>query len=234
MKPLRVFIGVDERQPVAYTMAHTSIVKNSSVPVSITPLRISQLPLTRRGLTDFTYARYIVPWLCDYEGHALFLDGDTITLGDVAELPWTAEAAVSVVPHTTVKKNGETVNVQFERPSVMLFNCAACRTLTPEYIQSGKPQSLEWAASIGTLPPEWNYLVGYSTGGNAKLAHFTMGLPIFEETAQDEFAAEWTEIATYAGKTCSWEEIMGGSVHAKWKVKQQPSVASFLKHQGFG
>jgi hypothetical protein len=231
MQPLRVFIGMDERQPVAYTMAQTSFMRNSSRPVAITALRLSQLPLTRRGLTDFTYARYLVPWLCNYEGHALFVDGDVLCLGDVAELPWDAPEAVSIVPHTTVQKNGETVSVQFERPSVMLFNCAACKRLTPEYIQSGKPQTLEWAPSIGELPKPWNYLVGYNTGGDAKLAHFTMGLPCFDETAKDEFAADWAEIAAYAGKTCTWEELMGDSVHAKWK--QKPAVLPFLKHQGF-
>lgn len=232
MSPLRVFIGFDERQPVAYTMAHTSIVRNSSRPVSITALKLSQLPLTRRGLTDFTFARYLVPWLCGYEGHALFVDADILCRGDIAELPWDAEAAVSVVPHTTVRKNGEDVSVHFERPSVMLFNCERCTLLTPEYVQNGKPQTLEWAKTIGSLPKEWNYLVGYDTGGNAKLAHFTQGIPCFEETAKDEFAADWVDTAQYAGKTCTWDEIMGGSVHAKWK--QKPSVLPFLKLQGMG
>lgn len=232
MTPLRIFIGFDERQPVAYSIAHTSIMRNASRPVAITPLILRQLPLTRRGLTDFTYARYLVPWLCAYEGHALFVDADVLCRGDVAELPWDAEAAASVVTHRTVTKAGATVDVSFERPSVMLFNCARCRKLTPEYIQNGKPQSLEWADSIQHLPSEWNYLVGYNAGGNAKLAHFTMGIPIFDETRGDEFAEEWAEMAQYAGKTCSWAEIMGGSVHAKWK--QKPAVSQFLKLQGAG
>lgn len=232
-RPLHVFIGFDERQPVAYTMAQTSIIRNSSKPVAITPLMLSQLPIVRRGLTSFTFSRYLVPWLCGYEGHALFMDADTLCMGDIAELPWDADAAVSIVPHTTVRKGGETVSVHFERPSVMLFNCARCEVLTPEYVQNGKPHTLEWAGrSVGVLPAEWNYLVGYNSGGNAKLAHFTMGIPCFDQTAKDEFAAEWADTATFAGKTCSWEELMGGSVHAKWK--QQPTLAPFLKMQGFG
>lgn len=231
MKSLRVFIGVDERQPVAYTVAQASIARNSSRPVAITPLILSQLPIVRKGLTSFTFSRYLVPWLCGYEGHAMFVDADVLCLGDIAELPWESEAAVSVVPHTTVRKNGVDVSVQFERPSVMLFNCARCSVLTPEYIQNGKPHSLEWANPIGQLQPEWNYLVGYNSGGNAKLAHFTAGLPIFEETKDDEFASEWSEMAQYAGQTCSWEELMGNSVHAQWK--RRPAVLPFLKMQGF-
>lgn len=241
--PLRVFIGFDPRQPVAYQVAAASIAKNSSRPVSITPLILSQLPLKRRGLTEFTFSRFLPPYLCGYEGHALFLDADTLCRGDIAELDWEATECVSVVKHTSVQKAGKQVDVRFERPSVMLFNCAECKRLTPEYIETGNPFSFDWADAIGELDPEWNYLVGYNTrvdvlphmgnpNGGAKLAHFTQGIPIFEETAKDEYAAEWLEMAKWCSESCSWTEIMGQSVHAKWK--QKPAVASFMKLQGFG
>lgn len=250
----RIFIGFDERQPVAYQVAAASIAKKSSVPVSITPLILRQLPLRRRGLTDFSFSRYLVPYLCNYEGHALFVDADILCLGDIAELPWDTEAAVSVVKHTTVLKGGQPVNVQFERPSVMLFNCEQCPPLSLDLIEQGTPQKLEtWAHSVGELPREWNYLVGYDkpfpkhvTGcfsqdgacsceillPKVKLAHFTQGIPIFEETCNDEYASEWLEMAKWCGESCSWQEIMGNSVHAKWK--QKPAIASFLQLQGFG
>lgn len=232
MKPLRVFIGFDPRQPVAYNVAQASIVRNSSRSVSITPLILSQLPVKRRGLTEFTFSRFLVPYLCGYEGHALFVDADMLCLGDIAELPWDATESVSVVRHASVQKQGKAVDVRFERPSVMLFNCGECRRLTPEYIESSNPFSFDWADSIGELPAQWNYLVGYNAGGGAKLAHFTMGIPIFEETCRDEYAAEWLEMAKWCGESCSWQEIMGSSVHAKWK--QKPAIASFLQLQGLG
>ncbi len=232
MKPLRVFIGFDPRQPVAYQVAAASIAKNSSRPVAITPLILSQLPIMRRGLTSFTFSRFLVPYLCGYEGHALFVDADVLCLGDIAELPWDATESVFVVAHSTVQKQGKTIDVRFERPSVMLFNCAECKPLTKEKIETGNPFSLDWAHSIGHLPREWNYLVGYDTGGGAKLVHFTQGIPIFEETCNDEYAPEWLEMAKWCGESCSWQEIMGQSVHAKWK--QRPAVNQFLKLQGFG
>jgi hypothetical protein len=223
-EPLRVFIGVDERQPLAYTVAAHSVQFNSSVPVAVTPLVQSQLPVKRRGLTSFTFTRYLVPWLCGFQGRALFMDADTLAMGDVAELfrlPNTEP--VSVVPHGFVMKNGQPVSVLFERPSVMLFDCAQCTKLTPEYIETGKPHSLvEWASSIGHLPADWNYLVGYNTGGKAKLAHFTMGIPCFPETQSDEFAGEWQAIAQRTVSSVEWDQIMGQSVHAQWK--RQPAV----------
>lgn len=230
--PLRVFIGYDSRQPVAFNIAQASIFRHCSKPVAITPLVLSTLPIERKGLTEFSVSRYLVPWLCNFEGHALFIDGDTLCMGDIAELPWGMEDSIAVVMHETVAKNGHTVDVRYERPSVMLFNCSKCTALTPEFVEAGKTHTLSWAQSIRELPPEWNHLVGYDPPAPAKLAHFTMGLPCFQECASDEYAREWLEGAAWAGHTCSWAEIMGGSVHARWK--QPPPVNQFMRLQGFG
>lgn len=220
--PLRIFVGVDERQPIAFTVAQHSIAQCSSKPVAITPLIQKQLPVKRRGLTSFTFTRYLVPWLCNFEGHALFVDADILLRSDIAQLPWDAPATVSVVPHLAVIKNGEPVSVMFERNAVMLFNCAKCIRLTPEWIEDPKnaPNKLaEWAGTdIGELPKEWNHLVGYDKPDNGtKLAHFTMGIPCFAETKGDEFAAEWAETHRHMNGTVPWSEIMGPSVHARWK-----------------
>jgi lipopolysaccharide biosynthesis glycosyltransferase len=220
---IKVFIGVDERQPLAYTVAAHSVAFNSSKPVQITPLIYKQLPVKRRGLTTFTFTRYLVPWLCEYKGVALFMDADTICRGDVAEL-WDGRAAdndVCVVTHADSAMHPG-FNLVFERTSVMLFNCERCEKLTPEYIENGKPHTLEWAKSIGKLPHEWNHLVGYDAPNpDAKLVHFTQGIPCFAETCNDEHAASWQGYAKAAYSTVSWEDIMGKSVHAMWKRSQR-------------
>ena len=222
MTPLRIFVGVDERQPIAFSVAQHSIAQRSSKPVAITPLIQKQLPVKRRGLTSFTFTRYLVPWLCDFQGHALFVDADILLRGDIAQLPWDAPATVSVVPHMAVVKNGEPVSVMFERNAVMLFNCAKCTKLTPEWIDDPRnsPNKLaDWAGTdIGELPKVWNHLVGYDKPNNeAQLAHFTMGIPCFPETKDDEFGAEWVETHRHMNGTVPWSEIMGPSVHARWK-----------------
>lgn len=216
--PLRVFIGVDPRQPVAYTVAAFSAAFNCSVPVSVTPLIQSQLPVKRKGLTEFTFTRYLIPWLCDYKGHALFMDADVLVRGDLAELPWEMSANVACVMHDTSKVNG--AKTRFERTSVMLFYNERCRALTPSYIESGAPQSLEWAHDVYPLDSKWNHLVGYDLPRpDAKIAHFTMGIPCFEETKADEYATDWRATLAQAGGTVPWAEIMGGSVHAQFKRK---------------
>ena len=61
----KVFIGYDPRQPVAYNVLQHSIVIRTEYPVSITPLVLETLPITRKGLTPFTWSRFLVPFLCN-------------------------------------------------------------------------------------------------------------------------------------------------------------------------
>jgi len=210
----RVFVGYDERQAVSYTALQHSILETASGPVSVTPLILKTLPITRRGLTPFTFSRFLVPWLCNYEGHALFMDADMFLVSDICEMRqyFNDAHAISVVRSIA----------QFEQSSVMLFNNAhpKNRQLTPEYIQHTEENlhGLCWLndAEIGEMDGKWNQLVGYQecrgTSGNL---HFTMGVPAFPETSTSEFGQIWTDCAKRAiGVTKGWGEIMGPSVHS--------------------
>lgn len=208
---LRVFIGVDPRQPVAYHVLSSSIMRRSSQPVAITPLMLPTLPIKRRGLTDFTYARYLVPHLCGYHGKAVFLDSDMLVLGDIAELFEYSTAPVSVAPFTE--------KFAFERPSVMVFECSMCEELTPEFIDNehNHPQGFSWADRVGSIPPQWNFLVGYSDESmpDVKLVHYTQGVPGYKECRDTIYAREWFDEKEAMLHSVSWLEIMGSSVHAQ-------------------
>jgi len=204
---MRVFIGYDPRQPLAYTVCQSSIMRRASRPVAITPLVLKQLPITRRGLTEYTYSRFLVPHLCGYEGAAVFLDADIILLDDIHKM---ADAADPTAP-VSVVKNAR----QFEWPSVMVFNNALCKELTPDYVQSKEPFSFAWADKIGELPSQWNHLVGYDPPQDAKLVHYTQGIPCWPETKGCEYAAEWEAEANAAVSSCSYQALMGTSVHDK-------------------
>lgn len=210
----RIFVGYDERQAVSYTTLQHSILETASRPVSVTPLILKTLPITRRGLTPFTFSRFLVPWLCHYEGHALFMDADMFLVSDICEMTqyFDDDHAVSVVRSIA----------QFEQSSVMLFNNAhpRNRVLTPEFIQHTEDNlhGLCWLndAEIGEMDGKWNQLVGYQAcqGIDGNL-HFTMGVPAFPETYTSEFGQIWTDCARRAiGVTQSWGEIMGPSVHS--------------------
>jgi hypothetical protein len=152
------------------------------------------------------------------------VDADILVRGDIAELPWDASDAVSVVMHDKVFAKGREWSTRFERTAVMLFNCAECKSLTPEYIERTAPQKMEWAASVGSLPDEWHHLVCYQQPKDAKLAHFTAGIPAFPETEGDEYAEEWRNELAAAIGTVSWEDIMGPSVHAQFKARRSSTM----------
>lgn len=204
---LNIFIGVDRRQPVAYTVLRSSIEGRCSEPVAITPLLIETLPIERRGLTDFTFARYLPPHLMGYKGVSLFLDADMLCNADIAELfdLFDPQYAVQLV------KNKQ----RFEWPSLMLFNNAKCTALTPDFIDNGRPQDLEWG-EVGELPPEWNHCIGYDAAvADPKILHYTMGIPAFPETQVLGGVEPWTQELKLACATVPWASLMGGSVHAK-------------------
>lgn len=208
---LKIFIGYDPRQPVAFQVLASSIWRHSSKPVSISRLDLRQLPIKRRGLTEFTYTRFLVPWLCRYEGQALFIDSDFLCLGDVAEL-FSQDALCSDV---WVVKNPQ---LKFEWASMMMFNSHRCARLTPEYVDDVAHPLFDfaWADKVGELPTEWNHCVGYDQPNpNAKMVHYTQGIPIWKETADCEFSKEWNYEALLCNATVSFEALMGNSVHAK-------------------
>ena len=208
--PLRIFIGYDSRQPISLNVLQSSLYTRSSKPLAITPLVIEQLPIKRTGLTPFTFSRFLVPWLCDYKGWALFLDLDMVVVDDIAKMFEMADDKYGVM----VSKNA----IRFEWTSAMLFNCEKCQILTPEYIEEANGlHGISWLdeESIGSLPNDWNHLVGYDEPrDDAKLIHYTQGVPAFPETADSEHAKVWMDEHQRMNSVTNWMELMGNSVHA--------------------
>lgn len=94
MDPLRIFIGYDSKEPIAYHVLAHSIITRSSGPVTIMPLvqpalRTAGLYTRERGTTEsteFSMTRFLVPHLAGYKGDAIFMDCDMLCLGDIYEL----------------------------------------------------------------------------------------------------------------------------------------------------
>lgn len=208
----RVFIGYDPAEAVAWSVFAHSILRRATIPVSITPVSLRALGgvLTRpwhpKQSNEFAFSRWLVPWLCGYEGWALFADCDMVCLADIAEL-WALRDdryAVMVVkhdytPHTDVKYLGRPQSPYRRKnwSSVMLFNCAKCRALTPSFVNSASGLELHQFAwledgDIGGLPREWNCLADYTPDGvEPKIVHYTDGGPYFREYRTTQWAALW-------------------------------------------
>lgn len=206
---MRIFIGYDPRQMVSFNVLQHSIIRRATKPISITPLVIQTLPIKKQGLTPFTYSRFLCPWLCNYEGTSVFLDADIMARGDISALE-----NIDLGPDVSLVKHKER---KFEWSSVMVFNNAKCKRLTPEYIDGPEnPMGMKWADQIGELPSQWNHLVGYDTPrDDAILVHFTQGVPIWPETSSCEYAQEWKVEMFEMLSAQPWATLMGSSVHAK-------------------
>jgi lipopolysaccharide biosynthesis glycosyltransferase len=214
---IRLFLGFDEREAAGSWLFTSSALRHTTLPMSITPLHLPSL----KGYTEthgdgtnaFIYTRFLVPFLCDYQGFALFVDGaDMLCRGDLAEL-WAMRdvfKAVQVVKHDYqtqylrkyVGTPMEADNRHYPRKnwsSVMLMNCAhyAWRKITPQTLPNLSGEFLhrfQFLADdlIGALPPEWNHLVlEQEHDPDAKLVHFTLGIPGFKHYKNSPFAGEW-------------------------------------------
>ncbi len=213
MNRFNVYIGYDPRQPVAFNTLAQSIWHYASKPVAITALDLKTLPMTRTGLTEFTYSRFLTPWLSDYDGFSLFVDSDFLCLADVIDLLMypIAEPGCAVY----VSKNPQR---RFEWPSLMLFNNELCTELKPAYVDDKKNNlfDFKWANRVGSLPSEWNHLANYDAPRpDAKMVHFTQGIPCWPETKDSEYSSHWFRAFDHARSTCSFDELMGKSVHAQ-------------------
>ena len=214
MNTLKVCIGYDHREAIAYHVLSHSILKRASGPVCIQPIMLSQFsqfwnrkrsPLQS---TDFTYARFLTPWLADDGEVSIFMDCDMLCLADVYELAAIARADpyqdVFVVKHDYTPRTEDkflgakqTVYPCKNWSSLIVFNGhrQAVRNLTPAAVNLAEPMFLHqfgWAPDVGSLDPEWNHLVGeYPPNPKAKIVHFTLGGPYFRGYENCEYASAW-------------------------------------------
>ncbi len=210
---INIFIGYDSKERVAYNVLSHSIIQNSTKPVAITPIALNNLKddfvRERNALssTEFSFSRFMIPHLMNYQGWALFMDCDMLMFEDVSKL-WRMRddsKAIQVCKHDYTPKESKKflgqVQTKYEKKnwsSFMLMNCKKCTTLTPDYVNKASGLELhqfKWLEGdhlIGDLPLEWNWLVGeYEHKEDVKNVHYTKGGPWFEEYAKCDYSKDW-------------------------------------------
>lgn len=216
--PNTVYIGWDSREDIAYEVARHSILEHNTI-IDVKPLKLHEMkdrmlvtrPDDPKASTQFTFTRFLAPYLNNYRGWALFVDCDFLFLDDVQKLFDLADHryAVQVVKHDYsvndggIKMDGQ---VQHAYPrknwsSCILFNCGHPKNqaLQPELLNTYEMSFLhqfKWLddTDIGDLPHNWNWLVGHydtKTHGHPQAVHYTLGTPFMEGYEQCDFAPEW-------------------------------------------
>ena len=211
---IRIFIGYDSKEPIAtYVCMHTlQKYAKKTLPLSILRLDKVSNELTRETdknqSTEFAYSRFLVPFLSGYKGFSIFLDSDFLFRGDICDLLEQIDKnkAVSVVKHNyepkTKTKFLNQKQTRYERKnwsSLIIFNNAKCKALSPEIVSSSSGLYLhrfQWLRDkeIGEIDVSWNYLVGeYPAVPKHQInaLHYTIGGPYFEDYKNTDFAGCW-------------------------------------------
>ena len=209
---IRITIGYDEREAVAYHTFCQSILEKSSMPVAFTPLVLKAPPNYVEKHTDgsnaFIYSRFLTPALFDFKGWAIFADGDMICRDDIAKL-WALRdetKAVMCAKHDYKTKAQDKYlgnkNQDYPRKnwsSMVLWNCAhpANAILKPDFVMQQTGAFLHrfsWLddSLVGEFDKTWNWLTTeYPDNYDAHLLHYTLGTPCFKDYQSSDMADEW-------------------------------------------
>ena len=205
---MKIFVGWDSREDIAYQVCKHSILKRQP-DAEVIPLK--QNELRKNGLywrdidplasTEFTFTRFLIPELCNYKGWALFIDCDIVSTTDIKQLFDQADDqyAVMCAKHDYTPKEGKKMDGQIQTvyprknwSSVMLINCehpsnAALdkKLVNDPEIGGAYLHRFKWLkdSAIGEFSHEWNWLVGVyeePLDGTPNLIHYTEGGPWFE------------------------------------------------------
>ena len=224
MKNVKIYIGYDSRQDYppkydkvknpCYEVCKSSIRKYNKN-VEIQPIKLDEL--IDRGIyyrdvdslasTEFTYSRFLVPYLNDYKGIAIFCDSDFLWRCDVEEVLgfYNENYAVSCVQHDYTPKSDTKMDgvIQTSYPrknwsSLMMFNCEHPDTqkLSVEVVNTESPKYLHrmsWTDEVGSIPLTYNYLEGdYEYIDYPKVIHFTNGGP-WHKTWDGDYSELWVK-----------------------------------------
>ena len=135
------FIGYDSKEDIAYRVCKQSLLKNSSININVMALKLYELiakGFYKRSVdplasTEFTYSRFLVPYLNNFKGWAVFCDCDFLFFADVAKLfeNLSEDKAVYCVQHDYTPKEKHKMDGQKQTiyprknwSSFIVFNCS--------------------------------------------------------------------------------------------------------------
>lgn len=193
MKPIRIFLGTEPKTLIAEKVLAHSIRRNTGAAVEITPMIGPAWEYPTEGIkvgTGFSLRRWMIPYACRWDGHAIYMDADQVVFGDVEELYALGRELLPAEPNAPVLACTFQPDKYNKKPapqtSVMVIDCWRAHS----YWQFHGEKVLDHLRANGTkekyaafmhaeglpvaepLPVEWNHLNVYKHGVT-KLLHYT-------------------------------------------------------------
>lgn len=211
---IKIFIGYDSREKIAFHVLSHSIISNSSVPVSITPINLNNFKKFynrikgKKDSTEFSISRFLTPYLSNFEGYSLYMDCDFIILEDLAKLfrfirkgpnknVWCVKHKYIPKDRSKFLKEKQFIYEKKNWSSFMVFNNKKCKILTPKFVSHASGLHLhqfKWTNEklIGSLPKKWNILVGENKiPKKFNALHYTLGGPYFKKHSKCAGSKYW-------------------------------------------
>lgn len=181
--PIKIYVAATEAQMLSVKVLEYSIKKHCSMGVQLLPLHLSNISIPRPKYeknwprTPFSFQRFLIPALQQYEGRAIYLDSDMQVFKDIKNLwvrPFNGAQVLSVrEPNETGRRS------QF---SVMLLDCNALNWNIEDIVNKLDDHALTYEklmyemAEVKTVALDiesaWNSLESYHSGETA-LLHYT-------------------------------------------------------------
>ena len=192
---VRVFVGSDRSQDLAVEVLAYSIRQHTNLPVEVTSMSSLSLPepndVRQGSRTNFSFTRFAIPSLCNYQGRAIYMDADMQVFKDIDELwnlSFEGEEKIQIledIPEEYQPEEGQlgAPKKRKKQSSVMLLDCSRLDWVAEDIIAGLdgdytydqllsdicilKPEEIGWR-----VPWEWNSLETHIPGKTA-LTHYT-------------------------------------------------------------
>ena len=129
----RVYVGADRSQLLAVKVLEHSIKRHTKMDVEVHPM--VDLPIKKPQnpqnwqRTGFSFSRFCIPKLADYQGKAIYLDADMLVCQDIAKLwqiPFDGAKVIiqgEIPPHHRQQKKIGAPKKRIKQCAVMLLDC---------------------------------------------------------------------------------------------------------------
>ena len=192
---VRVFVGADRSQALAVDVLAYSIRRHTDMKVDVVSMADVILPepqdIRQGSRTNFSFTRFAIPALCNYQGRAIYMDADMQVFKDIRglwEVPFEGREKIQIledIPEEFQPKEGQlgAPSRRKKQSSVMVLDCSKLNWVAEDIISGleGRYTYDELLSEICILEPDeigwrvpwvWNSLETYIEGTTA-LTHYT-------------------------------------------------------------